>query len=728
MRRVAVAIILVAACHGNAPSTPASPVAATVPAEASAVPATATAPPARPQGDHPASRRDEVVDRVHGVAIADPYRWLEDASKPEVQAWMKAQDAYARTRLAKLPGRDAIAARLREVYYFDAVGAPQHWKGRYFFARKHKDKEKTVVYWKQGEAGAEKVLLDPNAWSTDGSSGLHGWSVSHDGKYVAYNVSEHNADETTLKVIEVATGKVLADTIGGTKFGQASWTPDGRGFYYSWTPPASATLAEPDRNAHTEVRYHKLGGDPARDAVVHEATGHNDWFLQGGVSRDGHWLFSVISQGSSGATSIFYKDLRRSQREWTVLIDGVDATSYVVDWRDRFYLTTNDGAPRYHVFEVDPQRPARAAWKEIVPQQDVTIDTVDVIGGHLIVNRLRDAASEMEVRSLDGRLVRKIDLPPLGTATPMVGLADEDAAYFAYSSFTSPDVIFRTSIRTGKVSEWARISIPLDTAKLTTEQVRYRSKDGTEVTMFLIHRKDAVKNGSIPTLLTGYGGFQVSITPGFGPAYAVFVERGGLIAIPNLRGGGEFGEDWHRAGMMANKQNVFDDFLAAARYLVDSGWTSRDRLAIYGGSNGGLLVGAATVQAPELFKAVVCAVPLLDMVRYHKFGLGAAWMSEYGSADEPAQFKTLYAYSPYHHVRDGTSYPAFLMLSSDHDDRVDPMHARKFTAALQRANAGPGPVWLRIEQNAGHGGADVVKQQVDEWADTFAFVLAHIAS
>jgi prolyl oligopeptidase len=400
----------------------------------------------------------------------------------------------------------------------------------------------------------------------------------------------------------------------------------------------------------------------------------------------------------------------------------------VVDWRDRFYVTTNDGAPRYHVFEVDPKQPARAAWKEIVPQQDVTIDTVDVIGGHLIVNRLRNAASEMEVRALDGKLVRKIDLPPLGTATPMVGLADEDAAYFAYSSFTSPDVIFRTSIRTGKVTEWARISIPLDTAKLTTEQVRYRSKDGTEVTMFLIHRKDAVKNGSIPTLLTGYGGFQVSITPGFGPAYAVFVERGGLIAIPNLRGGGEFGEDWHRAGMMANKQNVFDDFLGAARYLVDSGWTSRDRLAIYGGSNGGLLVGAATVQAPELFKAVVCAVPLLDMVRYHKFGLGAAWMSEYGSADEPAQFKTLYAYSPYHHVRDGTSYPAFLMLSSDHDDRVDPMHARKFTAALQRANAGPGPVWLRIEQNAGHGGADVVKQQVDEWADTFAFVLAHIAS
>jgi prolyl oligopeptidase len=354
------------------------------------------------------------------------------------------------------------------------------------------------------------------------------------------------------------------------------------------------------------------------------------------------------------------------------------------------------------------------------------MQNVDVIGGHLMVSYLRNAASEMEVRTLDGKLVRKIDLPPLGTATAVVGLPGEDTAYFGYSSFAAPPVIYRTSVATGKVGEWARVTVPLDTSKLVTEQVRYRSKDGTEVTMFLLHKKDAAKDGHAPTLLTGYGGFQISITSEFSAAFAVFAERGGVVAIPNLRGGGEFGEDWHRGGMLANKQNVFDDFVAAARYLVDSGWTARDRLAIYGGSNGGLLMGAATVQAPDLFKAVVCAVPLLDMVRYHRFGLGAAWISEYGSADEPAQFKTLYAYSPYHHVREGTRYPAVLMLSSDHDDRVDPMHARKFTAALQRATASSAPVWLRIEQNAGHGGADVVKQQVDEWADTFAFVLAQL--
>ncbi len=719
-------MVVLTACAGNPPPSPAVP--ATAPPEATTVaPAAAPPPPSARHADYPASRREAVVDRLHGVEVRDPYRWLEDPTKPEVQAWMKAQDDYARAHLAKLPGREALAARLREVFYFDAVGAPRHRKGRFFFSRKHKDKEKDIVYWKQGDAGAEQVLLDPNTWSADGSTGLHGWSVSWDGKYVAYNISEHNADETVMKVAEVATGKILPDTLPGTKFGEASWSPDGRGFYYTYTPPASDQLPEPERNGKSEVRYHKLGEDPAKDATIHAATGHKDWFLAGTISQDGHWLFAIIEHGSSGSTSWFYKDLRTPKKDWTVLIDGVDATSSVVDWHDRFYVTTNDDAPRYHVFVVDPKHPARAAWQEILAQQDATIAGVDVIGGHLVVNYLRNAASEMEIRSLDGKLVRKIDLPPLGTASGMLGLAGEDTAYFSYTSFTEVAVIYKTSIKTGKVAEWARVTLPIETAKLATEQVRYPSKDGTQVTMFLVHRTDAVPRGDTPTLLTGYGGFQISVTPEFSPVYAVFLEHGGMIAIPNLRGGGEFGEEWHRGGMLANKQHVFDDFIAAAHYLIDHRWTSPDKLAILGGSNGGLLVGAATVQAPELWKAVVCAVPLLDMIRYHKLGLGAAWISEYGSADEPAQFATLYAYSPYHHVREGTKYPAVLLLSSDHDDRVDPMHARKFTAALQWASAAKAPVWLRIEQNAGHGGADVVKQQVAEWADTLAFVMAQLA-
>jgi prolyl oligopeptidase len=318
-------------------------------------------------------------------------------------------------------------------------------------------------------------------------------------------------------------------------------------------------------------------------------------------------------------------------------------------------------------------------------------------------------------------------VPPLGTVPSLRGLPGEDTAYVAYESFTEAGVIYKTSIKSGKVTEWARTRLPFDPTQLVTEQVRYRSKDGTEIPMFLVHRKDAARTGATPTYLTGYGGFQISNTPSFSAVYAAFVERGGILALASLRGGGEFGEEWHRGGMLANKQNVFDDFLGAARYLIGERWTSPDKLAIGGASNGGLLVGAATVQAPELFKAVVCGVPLLDMVRYHKFGLGAAWMSEYGSAEDATQFQALYAYSPYHHVRDGVRYPALLMLSSDHDDRVDPMHARKFTAALQAATASDAPVWLRIEQNAGHGGADVVKQQVEEGADALAFLMTQLA-
>jgi prolyl oligopeptidase len=685
-------------------------------------PAADPAPAPGPHKDFPATRRDDVVETIHGVEVHDPYRWLEDPSKPEVQAWMKAQDDYARAHLAQLPGRDALAKRLGEVFYFDAVSAPRHRGGRFFYSRKHKDKEKSIVYWKQGEKGAEQVLLDPNTWSTDGSSGLKGWWPSWDGRTVAYGRSEHNADETTMYFLDVASGKPLADVIPGTRFTEASWTPDGKGIYYTYTPPASDTVPEAERSAHAVVRFHALGTDPAKDPIVHEATGRADWSLSGAISKDGHWLFAEVQHGWN-STDVYFQDLRAKHPAWTTLVEGVDANFSVDDFKDTFYVMTNDGAPRYRMYAVDPKKPARAAWKEIVPEQDATLEASSLVGGHLVLGYLRNAASEVEVHDLRGKLVRKVDVPPLGTASAMVGEPDEDTAYFAYTSFTEPQVIYKTSIKSGKVDEWARITLPIDTSKFTTEQVRYKSKDGTEITMFLIHGKDVVKNGAVPTMLTGYGGFAVSETPGFAPSYAVWLEHGGMIALPNLRGGGEYGEDWHRRGMLANKQNVFDDFIAAGRWLVDNGWTSRDRLAIRGGSNGGLLMGAAITQAPELWKAVVCQVPLLDMIRYHKFGLGQAWVPEYGSADDPEQFRALYAYSPYHHVALGTKYPALLVMSSDHDDRVDPLHARKFTALVQYATGGDAPVWLRIEKNAGHGGADVVKQQVEQTADMFAFLM-----
>ena len=718
----AVLLLAIAACGG--PSKP-TPLPVETPAAMKPVPPPADPKPVPPPGptkDYPATRREAIVDQIHGTTVADPYRWLEDPSKPEVQDWMKAQDDYARDHLAKLPGRDALAARLTEVFYYDAVSAPAHRKGRFFYTRKHKDKDKTIVYWKQGEKGEEKVLLDPNTWSTDGSAGLNGWWPSWDGKHVAYNRTEHNSDEAVMHVLDVASGKELADVIPGTKYGGASWTPDGKAFYYVWLPEPSDQVPIADRPGFAELRFHVLGSDPAKDPVVHEKTGNPQTFLGGGISMDGHWLFAQISHGWN-STDLYYKDLRKHDAGWTTLVSGVDAIFSMDDYHDTFYVMTNDGAPKYRMYTVDPKKPARADWKEIVAESDATLEGFSIVGGHLALNYLRKAASELEIHDLHGKLVRKVDMPPLGTARGVGGLPDEDTAYYSYSSFTEPNIIYKTSIKSGKSDEWARITLPIDTSKFTTEQVTYKSKDGTPITMFLIHRKDAVKDGKQPVLLTGYGGFNVSETPGFSSSRAVWIEHGGMIALPNLRGGGEYGEDWHRDGMLLKKQNVFDDFIAAGQYLVDSGWTTPDHLAIFGGSNGGLLMGAAITQAPQQWKAVVCAVPLLDMVRFHLFGSGKTWVPEYGSAEDPDQFKALFAYSPYHRVVEGVKYPAVLMSSSDHDDRVDPMHARKFAALLQWATGADAPVWLRIEKNAGHGGADVVKQQVQQWADIYAFTM-----
>jgi prolyl oligopeptidase len=700
--------------------------------------------PPKPAKPWPATRTVDVTETIHGKTIRDPYRWLEDEHSDEVQAWMKAQDEYTRAQLAKLPEREQLATRLKELFYFDAVGAPLHRGSRFFYTRKLATKEKSIVYWKDGEHGTEKVLFDPNAWSEDGSKGLHGWYPSWDGKHVAYAVSEHNSDETVMHVIDVATGKDLSDVIAGTKYAMASWTPDGRAFYYTWVPPVDQTAspagdaARPgeapareervtiaDRPGFAEVRFHKLGTDPAKDPVVHEATHDAGTFLGGYLSRDGHWLIAVVQHGWN-SSDVYFQDARAKKTEWQTLVAGVPATFDVDVWRDKFYVTTNDGAPRYRVFAVDPKHPARDAWKEIVPESpDATLQSASVVGEHLVLQYLRHAASELEIHGLDGKLSHTIEIPPLGTVGGVTGNPDEDTAYISYSSFTEPQLIYKTSIKSGKVDEWARVKLPIETSSLVTEQVFYPSKDGTKISMFILHRKDVKQDGTAPTILYGYGGFNVSLTPSFAGSRIVWLEHGGVYAIPNLRGGGEYGEDWHKAGMGVHKQNVFDDFEAAAEYLVRGKWTSRDHLAIYGGSNGGLLVGAALTQRPELFKAVICAVPLLDMLRYHLFGSGKTWVPEYGSADDPEQFAALWAYSPYRRAIDEgpRAYPAVLFDSADHDDRVDPMHARKLAAALQALQTADAPILLRIERNSGHGGADMVKSQVDRVADQFAFLL-----
>jgi prolyl oligopeptidase len=693
--------------------------------------------PEVPMANHPwpTTRITNVSDTLHGKTLSDPYRWLEDETSPEVQAWMTEQDRYTRGELARLRHRDhpggpigdELTARLNQLLYFDAISAPLHRNGRYFYTRKHVDKEKTIVYWKQGETGAEHVLFDPNQWSSDGSKGLGVWSPSWDGKYVAYGVKEHNSDESVTHVYDVAAGKDLPDRIEGTKYAMPSWTPDGHGFYYTWVPPVGGRVTVADRPGFAEYRYHQLATPSTSDVVVHPATGSAETFIGGEISRDGHWLIVVIQHGWN-STDIYFKDARKPARDWTTLVEGVDANFDIHVWRDHFYVITNDGAARRRVYKVDPRHLERgvdrAAWQEIVPESDATLERAAIVGEHLVLSYLRNAAHEVEVRDLAGKLVRKIDLPPLGTALGVTGNADEDTAYIDHTSFTEPQVIFKTSIRTGKTAEWGRVQLPFNAAELTTQQVFFPSKDGTRISMFLVSKKGAARDGANPTILTGYGGFNVSLTPMFSGVRIAWLERGGMYAIPNLRGGGEYGEDWHRAGKLLVKQNVFDDFIAAAEYLIAERWTSREHLAIVGGSNGGLLVGAAMTQRPDLFKAVICLVPLLDMLRYHLYGSGKTWVPEYGSAENPEQFEALYRYSPYRVAVDAgpRAYPAVLFDSADHDDRVDPMHARKLAAVLQAGQTAAAPILLRIERNSGHGGADLVKQQVERAVDQLAFL------
>ncbi|MFY2563718.1 prolyl oligopeptidase family serine peptidase [Corallococcus terminator] len=669
---------------------------------------------------YPATRVDAVVDTVHGTTVPDAYRWLEDEKAPEVQAWMKAQDAVAREALAKVPGRDALVRRFRELFYVDSISIPARRAGRYFYIRTHKDKEKAVLYWRDGEKGAEKVLLDPNGWSQDGSVSLGTWAPSWDGKKLVFAQKPNAADEAVLHVMDVDSGQwSKVDVIEGAKYAQPRWTPDGKGFYYEWLP-SDASIPVDARPGYTTLRFHALGEDPKKDALVHPHTGDPSTFLQGDLSRDGQFLFVYILRGWN-ENDVYWK--RPGEKDFRLLVKGQGARYNVVAWKGRFYVNTDEGAPRQRVFEVDPAKAERSAWKEIVPEDPVaSLQNMNVVGEHLALEYMKDATTVIRVTTLRGKPVREVELPGVGAASNLSGLEDEDEAYFVFTSFTTPRRVYKTSVQSGKSALWAQVELPMDPTAYTVDQVFYPSKDGTRVPMFLVYRKGLKRDGNAPTLLYGYGGFNVNMEANFRASILPWLDAGGVYAVANLRGGGEYGTAWHEAGRQANKQNVFDDFHAAAEYLIREKYTQPRKLGIQGGSNGGLLVGAAMTQRPELYGAVVCQVPLLDMVRYHLFGSGRTWIPEYGTAEKAEEFRTLHAYSPYHHVRPDVRYPALLMMSADHDDRVDPMHARKFIAAVQNAPGGLSPALLRIEMNAGHGGADQVAKSIESSADQYAFL------
>lgn len=708
---------LIAACGGTKEAAPPPP------------PPVEAAPPAQVETTKrlPLTKAEDVVDDHFGVKVADPYRWLEDGKAADVQLWMEARDKHARAHLAELSLQEDLRKRYKELLYVESRSAPVVRGGRLFFSRKPADKEKSIHYWQDGEKGEPKVLLDPNEMSDDGSISIGAVVPSKDGRLVAYMEKGNNADESTLKVMEVDTGEMRAmDTIGNLRYTSPSWTPDGKGFFYTWMP-SDPSIPPNERMGYAEIRYHVLGTRPTEDKTYREKTGDPSRWQAASVSDDGKYLFLYVYRGWSEADIyvMFLKDRKHSK--WRELAVGTKASYMVEAHKDTFYVATSKDAPRWKIFKVSPRRLARKSWKEIVPQDpEAVLDSVQVIGGKLALKYLRGAATELVLRDLSGKNPVKVELPAIGSASSLVGNADLDTAYFSFSSFNYPPTIFKTSVKSPKSEVFAKVDMPVDPSQFEVKRVTFPSKDGTKVSMFIVHKKGIELDGKRPTLMYGYGGFNISLEPRWSSLIYPWIERGGVYAMPNLRGGGEYGEAWHEAGMLAKKQNVFDDFIAAGEYLVANKYTSPAHLGLRGGSNGGLLVGAAMTQRPDLFGAIICAVPLLDMVRYHMFGVGNAWVPEYGVATNEEQFKWLYAYSPYHNVKKDVRYPSLLMLSADSDDRVDPLHARKFVAMIEAAAQDDHVNLLRIESNAGHGGGDMRKKTLDVYADQIAFLWSEL--
>jgi prolyl oligopeptidase len=665
-----------------------------------------------------------VKDSVHGHTIVDNYRWLEDSKDPEVQAWVGQELAYTRSVLDVLPGRSQIEKRLEQLLTIGSIGVPQIGGKYYFSTRRDGMQNQPVLYVRESLEGKDRVLLDANQLAADGTIALDWWFPSDDGKYVAYGTSPGGSEISTLHVIETATGQLLPDNIERTRAASVAWKLDNSGFYYT-RYPKKGDVAEGQEMYNRHVFYHALGSDPAKDPLIFGEGLKPDQWPNLNLSEDGRWLLINVSEGWS-KSELYLADLKAGSAAVRIT-EGKEAL-YGGDFLNgKIYITTNEDAPRYRVLVAKAENAARANWKEIIPQSDAVLQGAAVLGEKLFVQYERNATSQLSLFDLDGKKIENIELPTIGSVFGSGGKWNREEIFFGFQSFTVPPSIYRFTLGEHKSSLWAKVdAASIDPSAYAVQQEWYRSKDGTRVPMFIVHKKGLAKDGHNPTLLTGYGGFNVSLTPAFSRSAYLWLEHGGVYAVANLRGGAEFGEDWHRAGMLGKKQNVFDDFIAAAEYLIAEKYTDKDHLAIQGGSNGGLLMGAMITQRPELFRAVICAVPLLDMLRYQNFQIAKLWIPEYGSSEDSKQFDWLYAYSPYHHVKAGTEYPAILFMTADTDTRVDPMHAKKM-AALMQAEAKNGssherPILLRIESKAGHGAGKPITKQIEEGADVYSFL------
>ncbi|MEK6304656.1 MAG: prolyl oligopeptidase family serine peptidase [Acidobacteriota bacterium] len=659
----------------------------------------------------PKTQTDNVTETIHGVAITDPYRWLEDQNSPETRAWINAQNEYTNSMLSGFAGRDKIHQRLEELMKIDTLAAPFEKGGRYFIRKRSADQNQFVIYVRNGLNGKDEVLIDGNTLSADQNASASIMDVTHDGKHMAYGIRQGGEDEVTVSIMNVDTRKDLPDKLPRARYFGVSVKPDASGFYYT------AFGKEGPR-----VYYHAMGTKPAGDRKIFGDGYGPGTIIGSALSEDGRYLLMVVSFGSSAdKTEVWVQNLE-SGGPITAIVKDIPARFSPEIAADTMFMQTNWNAENGKVLAVDLKKPARENWREVVPQSQFTIDGVSAAGGKLFVNYIENVATKIKVFDPSGKPLGDVKLPGLGTASGMGGEWTKDEAFYTFNSFAQPTIIYRYQVSTGKQEEWARIKVPVASDQIEVKQVWYESKDKTRVPMFVVHKKGLKLDGSRPTLLTAYGGFNVSLTPGFSAIAALWAEMGGVFAQPNLRGGGEFGEKWHKAGMFGNKQNVFDDFIAAAEWLTKNNYTNSSKLAIRGGSNGGLLVGAVMTQRPELYQAVVCAVPLLDMLRYQNFLVARFWVPEYGSAEDAEQFKYIYAYSPYHRVKKGTNYPAVFFTTGDGDTRVAPLHARKMTALMQASTGSNRPILLHYDTKAGHSGGLPVNKQVDDITEELCFL------
>ncbi|MBW4453285.1 MAG: prolyl oligopeptidase family serine peptidase [Nostoc indistinguendum CM1-VF10] len=673
---------------------------------------------------YPSSHKSNQVDNYHGTLVADPYRWLEDPDSEETRTWIEAQNQITFGYLSEIPTREKIKQRLTKLWDYEKYGIPFKEGERYFYFKNDGLQNQSVLYTLKALDDQPKVLLDPNKLSEDGTVALSGLSISEDGKLLAYGLSASGSDWQEWKVRDVETGEDLQDHLKWIKFSGASWTHDNQGFFYSrYDEPNEKTQLE-DVNYYQKLYYHQLGKPQSEDVLIYHRPDQKEWGFSGGVTEDGRYLIISIWLGTDSKNLVFFKDLTNPNADVVELINQFEADYSFIDNDDSvFYFCTDLNAPRGRVIAIDTKNPRPENWYEIIPQSAETLESVGMLNNQFVADYLKDAHSQIKIFDLKGAFIREVELPGLGSAGGFGGKRHDTETFYSFTSFTIPGTIYRYDMVAGKSTIFRQPQVDFNPDDYETKQVFYHSKDGTRVPMFITHKKGIKLDGNNPTYLYAYGGFNASMTPGFSVSLLVWMEMGGVYAMPNIRGGGEYGEKWHQAGIKDKKQNVFDDFIGAAEWLIANKYTKTDKLAIAGGSNGGLLVGACITQRPDLFGAALPAVGVMDMLRFHKFTIGWAWTSEYGSADNPEEFPALYTYSPLHNIKADTAYPPTLITTADHDDRVVPAHSFKFAAALQEAHIGDTPVLIRIETKAGHGAGKPTAKIIEEAADKWAFLV-----